>query len=248
MVLKDHVEHLQYSGDKRKAKSKKTKKKKISKADAMNAIESLDREDIHELLDRYGSEVLCASVRVLVSDNSFRERCFLFSGSEYLPPTAEPEEVADEEAVWDVEPELTTEEAPSCEYPCEPGATAEDHQGTKDAEPEAIEEEYVDVRAMEEKPYDDDYYGNILVSKKPADDTAKPRDSEENQETQHGPQLHDKVDECAPYWNRYDDKDDAVNLQLSSQYELTVQLQRYIERACYEYGCREIPTILSQNS
>ncbi|KAF9770885.1 hypothetical protein IL306_011503 [Fusarium sp. DS 682] len=248
MVLKDHIQYLQYLGDKVKAKSKKTKKK-ISRADAMNAIESLpDREDIQELLGRYGSEVLCASVRVLVNRDRLREGSLLFSSLECPPPAAGPEEVADKEAVWDVEPEPAKEEAPACEYLCEPEVAAEDHQGTKDAEPEAIEEEYVGVRAMEEKPCDDDYYGKILASNEPADDTTKTRDPEESQETQHGPQLHDEADECAPYWNRYDDKDEAVNLQLSSQYELMVQLQRYIERACYVYGRREIPTTLSRHS
>jgi hypothetical protein len=247
-VLKDHVEHLQYLGDKRKAKSKKAKKK-IGRADATNIIEGLSgREDIQELLDRYGSEALCASVMVLVNRDSLMVRSLLFSSLECPPPAAEPEDRADEEAVWDAEPEPAAKEAPPYEYPYEPKVAAEDDQGTKDAEPEVIEEEYVDVRAMEEKPCDDDCYGNVLASKEPADDTTKPRDPEEKQETQHEPQLHDKADECAPYWNQYDDKDDAVNLQLSSQYELTVQLQRYIERACYAYGCREIPTTLSQNS
>jgi hypothetical protein len=86
MVLKGHVKHLQYSGDKRKAKSKKAAKK-ISRADAMNAIKGLpDREDIQELLNRYGSEVLCASVRVLVGRDSLREGSLLFSSLECPPP------------------------------------------------------------------------------------------------------------------------------------------------------------------
>ncbi|KAM0541047.1 hypothetical protein ACHAO7_010758 [Fusarium culmorum] len=215
----------------------------------MNAIDGLpDREDIQELVDRYGSKVLCASVRMLAIYDSSKKRPLLLSSLECPPPSADPEEVVDEEAVWDVEPEPAIEEAPSCEYPCEPEVAAEDHQGPKNAEPEVIEEEYVDVRAMEEKPCDDDYYGTILASNEPVGNITKPRDPDEYHESQHGLQLHNKGDECVPFWYRYDDKDDAANLHLSSQYELMVQLQRYIERACYEYGCREIPTILLQNS
>jgi hypothetical protein len=110
----------------------------------------------------------------------------------------------------------------------------------------AAEEEYIDVRVTKEKPCDDD--NCVLVSDSPVNDIAEPKDPEEDHESQRGLQLHNKGDECVPFWYRYDDKDDAANLQLSSQYELMVQLQRYIERAWYEYGRREIPTILLQNS
>jgi hypothetical protein len=159
--LKDHVEYLQLLGGGKKVKWKKIKNN--GRGDVvMDAIKSLPyREDIQKLFARYDSSVLCASVNVLVNNDSLELRSLLSSRLEDFPPTAEP----------------ATEQAPPYDHPCDPEVAAEDDEGTKDAEPEAIEEEYVDVRDLEEKPcgddfpvpeYDDDY-GDNSASDKPGD-------------------------------------------------------------------------------
>ncbi|SPJ89601.1 uncharacterized protein FTOL_12962 [Fusarium torulosum] len=128
MVLKDHVEYLQHLGGKRKGKSKKMNKKK-SRRDMEDAMESLiysedKSEDIRELFDKYSSDVLCASARVLVNSDSLKARSLLFSSFEYLPPAPEPKEVAEEETVWDAIPGPAAERAPPYDYPCEPDVVA----------------------------------------------------------------------------------------------------------------------------
>ncbi|GKU12520.1 unnamed protein product [Fusarium langsethiae] len=178
LVLKDHVRHLQLLGSNKNVKWKKMKKKN-GKGPVMDAIESLpDREDIQKLLTKYEAGVLRASVRVLVEHDSSELRSLLSSIWRDFPPTVEPGEVADEEAIWDARPEPAAEQAPPYDYLCEPEIAAQDYQETKDAEPEAIEEEYVEVRDIEEKSFDDDPllsghedddYGDNSTSNKPVD-------------------------------------------------------------------------------
>jgi hypothetical protein len=158
MVLKDHIRHLQLLGSKNKVKWKKVKKKNGRGPVMDDAIKGFsDREDIQKLLTKYETVVLCASIRVLVNNDSLKLRSLLSSSCEDFPPAVESKEVVDEEAAWEAEPEPTAEEAPPYEYLCEPKVAAGDDQETKDAEPEAIEEEYVEVGDMEEKHCEDDF-------------------------------------------------------------------------------------------
>ncbi|RBR24110.1 uncharacterized protein FIESC28_03109 [Fusarium coffeatum] len=221
------------------------------------------RRSVDKLIRKYGMEPLSSAVQDLLQNGAFSSR---YPVKKLFPGPIE--EATTEEAAWesktpaagalyDDEPSCEHDAAeasygvepphePPCEPPCEPEVAVEEDECTKDAKPVATEEEYIDVRVMKEKPCDDD--DCVLVSDSPVNDITEPKDPEEDHENQHGLQLYHKGDECVHFWYRYDDKDDAANLPLSSQYELMVQLQRYIERACYEYGCREIPTILLQNS
>ncbi|EWZ02898.1 hypothetical protein FOYG_02112 [Fusarium oxysporum NRRL 32931] len=113
----------------------------------MDAIESLPYvEDIQKLSTRYDSNVVCASVKVLVNNDSSNLRSLLSSSVE----NSEPEEVADEDVVWDAEPKPITQEAPP-------------------VRPEAIEEDY-----MKEKPCEDDDDGDRWVSDKPGDPEVGP--------------------------------------------------------------------------
>ncbi|KAG7403512.1 hypothetical protein Forpi1262_v018745 [Fusarium oxysporum f. sp. raphani] len=252
-------------------KSKKMAKKGSGSENLKDTIESLlYRADIQELYDKYGFDVLCSSVIVLVNSGPLKTISSSFSGWGDFPPAAEPgsgvpEEAAAEEDTWVPEPKPAAEASPY-DLPYEPEVAAKDDQAKKDPEPEVMEEEYVDVGVIEEKPCeekpcddddippppdeddDDDDDDDASASDKPPEEATKPGDLEEDEETKHGSDdLLGTSEDCAPHEGRHDNEDDAADLQLSSQYELMMQLQRYLERACYAYGCREIPATLSQN-
>ncbi|EXA31988.1 hypothetical protein FOVG_16755 [Fusarium oxysporum f. sp. pisi HDV247] len=127
VALKDHIKQLQPLGGKKEAKWKNSKKN--DKGAIMDAIESLPYgEDIQKLSTSYDSNVVCASVKVLVNNDSSNLRSLLSSSVE----NSEPEEVADEDVVWDAEPKPIIQEAPPYNYPCDDEFAAEDYKGTKD--------------------------------------------------------------------------------------------------------------------
>ncbi|KAG7408539.1 hypothetical protein Forpe1208_v012012 [Fusarium oxysporum f. sp. rapae] len=129
---------------------------------------------------------------------------------------------------------------------------AEEDPTARGLELEATDEGYVDVLATEDGPgedavvllaHDDDTpAGNM-----PQEEAARLAAPEEDEETQHGMGTYIMSDDCRPSKNQEDNSDDTVYLRFSSQYELILQLQRYLERACYAYGCREIPETLLQH-
>ncbi|KAF9784859.1 hypothetical protein IL306_006604 [Fusarium sp. DS 682] len=233
-------------------KSKKMAKKGSVSENLKDTIESLlYRADIQELYDKYGFDVLCSSVIVLLNSGPLKIISSSFSGWGDSPPAAEPgsgvpEEAAAEEDTWAPEPKPAAEASPY-DLPYKPEVAAKDDQATKDPEPEVMEEEYVDVGVIEEKPCEEKPCNDVSASDKPPEEATKPGDLEEDEETKHGSDLLSTSEDCARHEGRHDNEDDAADLQLSSQYELMMQLQRYLERACYAYGCREIPATLSQN-
>ncbi|RGP77964.1 hypothetical protein FLONG3_3921 [Fusarium longipes] len=152
-------------------------------------------------------------------------------------PAAELEKVVDEEVIWDMTPAQVIEEAPSYELdPYRLDSVAQQ------------EEQAMDLKVMEEeKVHDGDHHG-VSAGDELQYDTIKSRDSADNQQPHYELNLPDERDNLRSFSYVYDDEEDAVKLHFGSQYELMMQLQRYIERACYAYGRREIPTTLARNS
>ncbi|CZR49759.1 uncharacterized protein FPRO_14764 [Fusarium proliferatum ET1] len=216
-------------------------------------------EDVQKLHDKYGFEVVRSSARVLVNSSPLTMRSEYSSYDWYglATPSVEVDSEVPAEATWVPEPTPASERAPS-PYDCTPEVDVgpEDNRPTESdgyAEPKAIiGEKYVDAPdEVQEKPCDDDlslpHDGDGYDKDKAQEGATKPGDSKGDRDIHHEQESPDKVDSYAPYRNRYEDKKGLVSVQLGIQYELMVQLQRYIERACYAFGSGEIPETLTQN-
>ncbi|KAF5971710.1 hypothetical protein FBULB1_9078 [Fusarium bulbicola] len=216
MVLKDDVKHLRLLECKRMTKRKNTNTTN-DKGAIMDAIDSLAyREDIHSL----------------------------FTSLENPLPAAEPEKVADEEVVWVTELKPATEEILACDSPCDTEAAVEEDQGRRNTEPEAPDEEYVCVSAME-KPCDDD--GDNSASDKPGGPEVEPPTMKEADlaEVCKVPVEDTKSsDEKAMEEEHAQEKKDLIYLPFGSQYNLVVQLQGILERACFAYAEKRLPALL----
>ncbi|KAG7413160.1 hypothetical protein Forpi1262_v017158 [Fusarium oxysporum f. sp. raphani] len=252
MVLKDYVEQLQFLGTKgNKTRSKNKKKKKHGSGDLVDTLRRLhDLEDVKRLYEKYGFQAICSSVRVLMDITPSEKRYLSSAGCEDSPPAAEPvsdapKEATDEEAAWEPQPEPSAEKAPphdNCS--CEPTVAGDDDAVTKDSELEVIEGDYVDVRGIEDKPYDD--YGDDSASDKPADPEVEPRNIEEDTvEAYEAPAEEAKPSDAEETGQeRAQEQRNTVYLPFDSQYGLMVQLQGVLERACFTYAQRHLPTLL----
>ncbi|SCO54688.1 uncharacterized protein FFNC_15627 [Fusarium fujikuroi] len=216
-------------------------------------------EDVQKLHDKYGFEVVRSSARVLVNSSplTMRSTYSLYDFHGLATPSVEVDSDMPKEATWVLEPTPAAERAPS-PYDCTPevGIGLEDDRPTESdgyAEPEAIMgKKYVDIPGEEqEKPGDDDlslpHDGDGYDKDKAQEGATKPGDSKGDRDIHHEQEFPGKVDIYASYRNRYEDKKGLVSVQLGIQYELTVQLQRYIERACYAFGSGKLPETLTQN-
>ncbi|CZR35879.1 uncharacterized protein FPRO_03861 [Fusarium proliferatum ET1] len=213
-------------------------------------------EDVQKLHEKYGVEVVRSSARVLVNSSPLTIRSAYPFYDLYGLATASVEVDSDvpREATWVREPTSAPERAPS-PYACTPevDVVPEDNRPTESdgcAEPEAIIEDK-NLDDVQEKLCDDGlslpHDGDGYDKDKAQEGTTKPEDSKGDRDIHHEQESPDEADIYAPYRNRYEDKRGMVSVQLGIQYELMVQLQRYIERACYAFGSGEIPETLSRN-
>lgn len=261
LVLKNHVRDLHYLTG-RGSQSKKYQRRMQGRS--RNIMDGIERdpypEDVQELHEKYGFEVVRSSASVLVNSSPLTIRsAYPFRGLHSLAtPSAEVDSDVPAEATWVPEPTPAAERAPS-PYDCTAKVDAgpEDDRPTESdgyAEPEAImgEKYMMDVLdEVQEKPCDDDlslpHDGDGYDKDKAQESATKPGDSKGDRGIHHEQEFPDKVDIYAPYRDRYEDEKGLVSVQLGIHYELTVQLQRYIERACYAFGSGELPETLTQN-
>ncbi|PCD20088.1 hypothetical protein AU210_016786 [Fusarium oxysporum f. sp. radicis-cucumerinum] len=257
MVLKDHVEQIQFLGTKRgKARPKRNKKRnKNGSGDVVEALQHLPyREDVDKLYKKYGFQVICASARVLLGTGPLEQRHLSTASWEDCLPAAEPDsdvsvDGADREIAGEPEPDSAAEKAPPWDHHCEPEVAAGEYRGIKYVEPEAAEQEYMDVQDMEEKPGDSDKvapdasddYGNDSASDKPADPEMEAYPAKVCYEV--------PVEDAMPSdeetrEERAQEKKDLICLPFNSQHILMVQLQGILERACFTYAQRCLPALL----
>ncbi|EXK24198.1 hypothetical protein FOMG_19063 [Fusarium oxysporum f. sp. melonis 26406] len=262
MVLKNHVRDLRYLVG-RGSKNKKYQRRMKSRGNrnVMDDIESDPYpEDVQKLHDKYGFEVVRSSATVLVNSSPLTMRSIysFYDWHGLATRSVEVDSDLPREVTWAPEPTPGPERAPSpCDCTPEVDVGPEDDRPTESdgyAEPEAIiEEKYVDIRDddVQEKPCDADlsppHDGDGYTKDKAQEGATKPGDSTGDGDIHHGQESPDRADIYAPCRNRYQDKNGTVSVQLGIQYELMVQLQRYIERACYAFGSGEIPETLTQN-
>ncbi|EWY79390.1 hypothetical protein FOYG_17438 [Fusarium oxysporum NRRL 32931] len=211
---------------------------------------------VEELLKKYSMAPLISTLQTLLEGGIFTTHfaakrrfpdldhdmptvcCEDEKPSEDIGAYREPTEMATEEKT-DWEPEEATK--PSCSYddwPCEPEVAEEEEEEPKATEP--LPEITEDELCME---CDITLHTNdIPTSDTPTEEEKpKPADSEQSSEAPEDCDMTPKSP-CKKA------NIDAVLLPFSSLYELLVGLQRYLERACFAYGRREIPATLSLNN
>ncbi|KAF4447596.1 hypothetical protein F53441_8891 [Fusarium austroafricanum] len=209
---------------------------------------------VKRLLEKYGMESLISTLQTLLGSGIFTTHFAAkrrFPGLDRDMPTAccedeKPSEDSsgDSEAIetaTEEEAERKPEEATkTCSYddwPCEPDV--EEKEDTKAAEPPSAATRDDPRMGCDITPPTDDI---------PTSDTPTEEEDPIFADFEQGNETRKDCDK-APEESLCEEIDiDAALLPFSSLYELLTALQRYLERACFAYGRREIPATLSQNN